>query len=327
MTNVDTKVARLTEGIERTQAAVLEQASIEVVKANVQERLGEKELLEFAGQIDGVICGDDHFTEKVFERAAPRLRVISKWGTGIDSIDRGAAAKYGVRVLNTRGAFTDAVADSVIGYVLCFARGLPWLDRAVRADRWTKVLGRSLSEVSLGVIGVGRIGKAVLSRGKGFGTQLLGNDIVDMEKDFIEGVGVEMLTLEELLEASDFVSLNCDLNPTSRHLINAKTLSRMREGSVLINTARGQIVDEPALISALEAGKLAGAALDVFEDEPLPADSPLREMDNVLLAPHNANSSPSAWERVHWNTLRNLFEGLGVPWPEIREAKTESSVG
>jgi D-3-phosphoglycerate dehydrogenase len=122
-----------------------------------------------------------------------------------------------------------------------------------------------------------------------------------------------MTTLDSLLSNSDFVSLNCDLNPTSFHLINARTLSLMRPTVVLINTARGPVVDEMALVTALQAGTIGGAALDVFEVEPLQAESPLRKMDNVLLAPHNANSSPAAWERVHWNTVRNLLNGLGLP--------------
>jgi len=123
---------------------------------------------------------------------------------------------------------------------------------------------------------------------------------------------VEMTGLQELMERSDFVSVNCDLNPTSFHLINAEALSWMKPDAVLVNTARGPVVDEAALIAALQTGKIAGAALDVFEVEPLPLDSPLLGMDNVMLAAHNSNSSPSAWERVHWNTIRNLLEGLGL---------------
>jgi D-3-phosphoglycerate dehydrogenase len=121
-----------------------------------------------------------------------------------------------------------------------------------------------------------------------------------------------MTDLQTLASNSDFVSVNCDLNPTSYHLINSDTLAWMKPDAVLINTARGPIVEEKALIEALQAGRLAGAALDVFEHEPLPLDSPLLKMDNVLLAPHNSNSSPAAWERVHWNTIRNLLDGLGL---------------
>jgi D-3-phosphoglycerate dehydrogenase len=125
-----------------------------------------------------------------------------------------------------------------------------------------------------------------------------------------------MTDLDSLLSNSDFISINCDLNPTSQHLINKQTLAKVKPEAVLINTARGPIVDEQALVAALQANRLAGAALDVFEFEPLPSDSPLLKMDNVMLAPHNSNSSPAAWDRVHWNTIRNLFEGLGIPFKE-----------
>lgn len=300
---------------------VLRKASIEPIIAEVQERLTEQELLRYAGKVDGVICGDDRFTRRVLEAAAPRLKVISKWGTGVDSIDLGAAKRLGVQVFNSPGAFTDAVGDTVIGYVLAFARGLPWMDREVKSGAWVKRQTRALHECSLGVVGVGRIGKAVLQRARAFGMHLLGNDVVDVDPDFVAAVGVQMISLPELLRESDFVSLNCDLNPSSRGLINAERLGIMRDGAVLINTARGPIVVERNLIEALRSGRLGGAALDVFEEEPLPADSPLRRMDNVLLAPHNANSSPSAWERVHSNTIRNLFVGLGLEPPQdVREA-------
>ena len=242
--------------------------------------------------------------------------MISKWGTGLDSIDRDAAQRLGIQVRNTPGAFTDAVADSVMGYILTFARRLHDLDAAVKSGEWSKLAARALNECTLGVVGVGRIGKAVLNRGKAFGCRLLGNDIIEVDRVFIETVYAQVVPLAELLAASDFVSLNCDLNPSSRHLIDARALTLMKEGAVLINTARGAIVDEAALIKALKSGRLGGAALDVFEEEPLPAESPLRGIDNVLLGAHNANSSPTAWDRVHRNTIRNLFLGLGLPTPE-----------
>ncbi len=290
---------------------------IDLITPVVRERLEEEDLLAYAGQFDGALCGDDRYTARVLEACLPRLKVISKWGTGIDSIDRQAAARLGIQVCNTPNAFTLPVADTVLGYILAFARQLPWMDRALKSGGWEKLPARSLSECTLGVIGVGNIGKAVLRRARAFGMKLLGNDIVPIAPDFIAEYGVEMTTLRNLLERADFVSLNCDLNPTSYHLINAETLGWMKPTAVLINTARGPVVDEPALIEALRSGRIAGAALDVFEVEPLPLDSPLRRMENVLLAAHNANASPAAWERVHWNTLRNLFEGLGLPTEEL----------
>ena len=179
-------------------------------------------------------------------------------------------------------------------------------------------MGRSLSESTLGVIGAGRIGKAVLRRAGAFGARLLGNDLVEMPAEFLAQVKVKMTTLDEVLSQSDYISLNCDLNPTSRQLINAAALAKMKPSAVLINTARGPLIDEAALVDALRKGKLAGAALDVFEDEPLPAHSPLLRMDNVLLAPHNSNASPSAWARVNFNTVRNLLEGLSLDASTLR---------
>lgn len=290
---------------------------VELIIPPVRERLEEGELLEYAGQFDGAICGDDRFTARVIERCLPRLKVISKWGTGIDSIDRQAAQRLGVQVRNTPNAFTLPVSDSVMGYILAFARQIPWMDRAVKSGIWAKLPGYSLSERTLGVVGVGNIGKAVIRRARAFGMKILGNDIVPIAPDFILENGVEMTSLQDLLERSDFVSLNADLNPTSYHIINAETLAYMKPTAVLINTARGPLVDEPALIRALEEKRIAGAALDVFEIEPLPEDSPLRRMENVLLAAHNSNSSPAAWERVHWNTIRNLLDGLGIPHDDL----------
>lgn len=297
---------------------VFDHFGIELIIPEVHERLSEEELLRYAGMFDGVICGDDRFTEVAIKACLPRLKVISKWGTGIDSIDRQAAQKFGVQVRNTPNAFTLPVADTVMGYMLAFARQIPWMDRDMRSQKWEKRSGVSLSECTLGVVGVGNIGKAVLRRARVFGMKLLGNDIVPIATDFILENGVEMVSLKELMGRADFVSLNCDLNPTSYHLINAETLSWMKHNAVLINTARGPIVDEPALIAALQDGWIAGAALDVFETEPLPASSPLLRMENVLLAPHNSNSSPAAWERVHWNTIRNLLEGLNIPTTDLQ---------
>ena len=294
---------------------VLEQAGIELVIPEVKEHLSEQELLQYAGHIDAAVCGDDRFSQRVLTAASPRLRVISKWGTGLDSIDREAAANLGVSVYNTPDAFTEPVADSVLAYILAFARRGPWMDRDLKSGAWTKLPGRALGECTLGVVGVGKIGKAVLRRAQVFGMQLLGNDTAPVEHSFLGESQVEMIELNDLLRQADFISLNCDLNSGSHHLINQEAFDRMRPEAVLINTARGPVVDEAALIETLRSGKIFGAALDVFEEEPLPADSPLRRLDNVMLAPHNANSSPAAWERVHRSTLLNLFHGLRLSPP------------
>ena len=291
---------------------VFEKYNIDLIIPDVHERMEEADLLGYAGQFDGAICGDDRYTLRVIEACAPRLKVISKWGTGVDSINAEACSRYGVRLCRTPNAFTLPVADTVLGYILAFARRQPWMDKEMKSGKWEKIPGKALNECTLGVIGVGNIGRAVTRRARAFGMNVYGTDIVEVDPAFIAETGIEMTSLETLLSNSDFVSVNCDLNPTSFHLINNDTLALIKPGSVLINTARGPIVEEKALVEALQSGRVAGAALDVFELEPLPLDSPLLQMDNVLLAPHNSNSSPAAWERVHWNTIRNLLDGLGV---------------
>jgi D-3-phosphoglycerate dehydrogenase len=287
----------------------LEAEGVEIVCAHAQERLSEEELLPLIGTIDGVICGDDHFTERVL-REASRLKVISKWGTGIDSIDIHAAAKLGIRVYNTPDAFTDPVADTVLGYILCFARRLPWMDQDIRRGLWTKPDATSLRECTLGVIGVGNIGRAVVRRARAFGMTVLGVDPALVSALFVEETGLRLVRLHTLLEASDFISLHCDLNPTSYHLIGRAELSRMRSTAYLINTSRGPVIDERALIEALKDRRIAGAALDVFEVEPLSFDSPLRTLDGCLLAPHNANNGPAARRKVHESTIGNLLRAL-----------------
>lgn len=281
----------------------------EMVVADVRERLEEADLLPIIGDYHAMVCGDDRVTAKVIA-AAHKLKVISKWGTGIDSIDKAAAEARGIRVCRTRDAFSQPVGDTQWGYILAFARRQPWMDRMMKAGQWEKIPGRAMNESTVGVVGVGDTGKATARRAKGFGCRLLGNDIVDIDPAFIAETGIEMMPLDQLLEQADFVSVCCDLTPSSFHLFSDAQFKRMKSNAVIINTGRGPCIDEKALIRALQAGEIGGAALDVFEDEPLPVDSPLKTMDNVMMAPHNANSSPKAWERIHWSTLNQMLDVL-----------------
>jgi D-3-phosphoglycerate dehydrogenase / 2-oxoglutarate reductase len=287
----------------------LEAAGLELVLANVCERLSEEELLPLVPTIHGAICGDDQFTERVLE-AAPQLRVISKWGTGIDSIDTDAASRLGIKVCNTANAFTDCVADSTLGYILNFARRLDQMDQDIRRGNWIKPDAVTLRECTLGIVGVGNIGKAVIRRAIAFGMTVVSYDPVPVPETFLTETGLNPISLQELLKLSDFVTLHCDLNPTSYHLIDRPQFDLMRPGAYLINTSRGAVVNEPALVAALRDGRIAGAALDVFENEPLPSDSPLRQMSNCLLAPHNSNSGLAAKKHVHESTINNLLAGL-----------------
>jgi len=275
---------------------------IEIIVPQVKERMSEEELLEHIGDIDAILCGDDRITENVLARA-PKLKVISKWGTGIDSIDKEAALKRGIPVRNTVNAFTDPVADTVLGLILCFSRGILDLNEKMHQGIWTKDLKWALNEKTLGVVGVGNVGKAVIKRAEVFGMRILANDIKEIP-------GYNLVPLEQLLREADFVSINCDLNPTSRYLINKEKIALMKPTAYLINTARGPIVKEADLIEALGNKKIAGAGLDVFEDEPLAEENPLKKMSNVILSPHNANAGAAAWKRVHENTIKNAIYEL-----------------
>jgi len=281
---------------------IFNEHQIELVIPPIKERMSEEELLQYIGDIDAILCGDDRITERVLAQA-PCLKVISKWGTGIDSIDKEAAFKRGISVKNTVNAFTDPVADTVFSFMLCFSRNTLELNEKMKQGIWSKQLGHALNEYALGVVGVGNVGKAVLKRAQAFGMRVFANDIKEIP-------GYDLVPLEQLLKESDFVSINCDLNPTSHHLINKEKIALMKSTAYLINTARGPIVKEADLIEALENREIAGAGLDVFEDEPLSVDSPLKKMPNVILSPHNANAGAAAWERVHENTIKNAIDEL-----------------
>jgi D-3-phosphoglycerate dehydrogenase len=290
----------------------LNRHGIDPIPLPVIERAEEDDLMPVTGDVHGVICGDDKFTRRVLENA-PLLRVLCKWGTGIDSIDQETCRRLGIEICNTKDAFSLPVADTVLGYALTFQRNISFMDSQMKSGTWKKIPGRSLSESTFGVIGVGNVGRRVMERAAAFGSTLLGTDIREIDKSWREKTGMAQVSLDELLERSDIVSVNCDLNPTSYHLITDGTLEKMKKSAVLINTARGPIVDEPALINALKNGRIAGAGLEVFEQEPLSLDSPLRRFPNVLLAPHNSNSSPRAWRNVHENTVKSLVEALEGP--------------
>lgn len=288
---------------------VLERAGCDVIDACATERLEEDELIELLPGVHGIICGDDRISARVLE-AATDLQVISKWGTGIDSIDGAEARRRGIVVCNTPDAFSEPVADTVMGYTLIAARQLDRMNAEMHDGSWRKPQLRSLGEQTLGIVGVGNCGRAVARRAAAFGLRILGADIVEIPASVRHATGLTQVPLAALLRESDVVSLNCTLNPTSFHLINAEALALMKSSAFLINTCRGPVVDEPALEDALISRRLAGAALDVFEHEPLPRDSRLRSLANCWLAPHNANSSVVAAERVHERTLRSLLDVL-----------------
>lgn len=274
---------------------------------NGRQQFSAVELLEFAPRLVGIIAGDDQLDREFFA-GATKLKTVIRWGIGMDSVDLEAARERGVSVRNTPGVFGQEVADSAFGYVLNLARGFLGVDAAVRRGEWPKVEGMTLAGSRIGIVGMGSIGRAVAKRGNGFDMEVVAFD----PHVGTAPAGVCMVGLNELLRTSRFVVLTCPLNPETRHLINADRLTLFRADSYLVNVARGPIVAEADLVDALQSGKLAGAALDVFEVEPLPLDSELRKLPNVVLGSHNGSNTREGVVRASSVAVDFLIEELAT---------------
>jgi D-3-phosphoglycerate dehydrogenase / 2-oxoglutarate reductase len=241
--------------------------------------------------------------------AAPGCRFICRLGIGFDMIDVAAATARGIAVANVPDYCVDEVVAHTLAMALSMLRGLGQLDVAVRAGRWSAStaypLAATPADTVMGVVGLGRIGTKVAAQARA-----LGFDVIAHDPYAVLDAGARLTSLEELLSAAHLVSLHAPLTPQTRHLIRADTIALMRPGALLINTCRGGLIDEKALAGALAAGKIGGAALDVFEAEPLPADSPLRSLPNVLLSPHAAWYSPASLARLPRQAAQQVVDFL-----------------
>ena len=233
---------------------------------------------------DACIAGSEPITARVIT-SCPKLRVIARTGVGFDAVNLPACDQARIVVATTPGVNHHAVAEHTIAMLMSLARNLPQRDREVRRGIWEKIPAPRVMGRTLGLVGLGRIGRAVATRARGLGLNVLAFDPFP-NREFAEQWQVEFTSLDDLLSRSDFVSLHLPMDQSSRHLINADSLRRMKRGAILINTARGPLIDEPALCDALKSGHLRAAGLDVFEKEPLPLDSPLLKLDNVLTCGH-----------------------------------------
>jgi phosphoglycerate dehydrogenase-like enzyme len=288
---------------------MLKEYSFDVDWVPVEERLEEEDLLPIIGKYEGILCGDDRITERVID-AAKNLKVIVKWGTGIDSINKEYAESKGIKVLRTPNAFTEPVSDSALGLMLSEVRGLFRNDRVFKIGEWNKPQGHTLREKIIGIIGFGDIGKAVAKKLIPFGPKVYVNDIVAIDEKLAHDLNCEVATKDTIYEKCDIITLHTDLNPTSEFLLNKESFGKMKKKPYIINTARGPLIKEEDLISALQGGHISGVGIDVFEQEPVPVDHPLRSMDIVIASCHNTNSSPMCWDMVHINSLKMMSEGL-----------------
>lgn len=285
----------------------IEELGYEVVAPDLgaRQQFTAAELLEYSSRLVGIIAGDDEL-DRSFFAGSDKLKTVIRWGIGMDSVDHEAARQHGVTVRNTPGVFGQEVADSAFGYILNLARGYVEVDSAVRRGEWPKWEGFTLAGTRLGIVGFGAIGREIAKRGQGFDMDVVAYDpFVDTNPS-----SVPIVDLETLMRTSRFVVLACPLTPDTAHLINADTLGWVRPDAYLVNVARGPVVRETALIDALANQRLAGAALDVFEVEPLPLDSPLRSLPNVVLGAHNGSNTRQGVARASAAAVDFLIEEL-----------------
>lgn len=280
----------------------------EVETKLVTAGVSEEWLVEQVREADGLICGMEAITARVIE-SAPLLKVIARTGVGYDTVDVGAATRRGIPVCNTPGANDQTVADFAIGLMIAVSRRMIEGYEICQQRRWDRVVGVEVWKKTLAIIGMGRIGKAVARRARGFDMRVLAVDVV-RDEGFAAEFGVEYVSLEEALREADFVSLNAPHLPETEKLINERTISLMKRGAYLINTARGGLVDEEALAEAVRSGRLAGAAVDALWDEGANSSSPLIGVPGIIVTPHMAAYSHEAMERMALIAAQNVVTVL-----------------
>lgn len=296
----------------------LQQFADEIIYNPYGRPLTEEELIPLLQGCDGYIAGLDYVTAGVLERC-DRLKVVSRYGAGVDRVDLAAAARLGIPVCNTPGANAQAVADLALGLMLCAARKLPMLDRSTRGGAWVRSTGVELYGKTLGILGLGAIGKSVAKRGQGFDMKVLAYDPY-LDQAYADAHGIVPATFDEVVAQSDVISLHLPLNDQTRHVIDRKAMEAMKPGVILINTARGGLIDEEAAYELLKSGHLGGLGLDAYEVEP-PAGSPLFALDNVVSTPHTGSHTAEATACMAEMSVQNLIDVLsGAPCPYVLKA-------
>ncbi len=271
------------------------------------------ELAPLVADVDGIVAGLDDYDASVFE-AAPRLRALARYGVGVDRVDLDAAQRHGVTVTRTPGANSLAVAELTIGLVFAAARGIARLDASVRAGEWPRLEGRELTGATMGVIGFGAIGRLVAERARGIGMSVVAYDPVGADDDFA-AAGVRRLELDELCRRSDVVSVHVPLLPETRHLLDRRRLALLPPGAIVVNTARGGLLDESAARAALDDGALHAVAIDVYETEP-PSSSPLVGHDRVIATPHAGGHTRGAVDRMTEQSVDAIIAALSGETPD-----------
>jgi phosphoglycerate dehydrogenase-like enzyme len=290
----------------------LQDAGCELIKPETFEKYPAADLIRLLKGCDASLASSETYSEEVFA-ACPQLKIVSRCGVGYDAVDVAAATRAGVVCTNTPGAMVDAVADFTVGLILMCARRIGELDALVHAGGWAELSGVLVTGKTLGLVGFGQIGRAVARRMAGFDMRILAYDPLAPEET---GLPVERVGLEELLACADFVSVHAPATPETAGMFGPSLFAAMKPGAYFINTSRGALVDEDALIEALKQGRIAGAALDVTVQEPLPDDHPLRSAPNLILTAHNAFNAREAASRMCNMAARNVLKLMRGAAPE-----------
>lgn len=272
--------------------------------------LNEADTLALVGEVDGYICGDDVITRQVLEKARPRLKVLSKYGIGVDKIDVAAATEMGLPVCFTPGVNHTTVAEHAFTLLLALYKNLVAEVDHTRKGEWKRLIGHEIMGKRLGILGLGRIGKEVAIRARAFGLELCGYDLYWPDA-FADEFGIErMSSPEALFESSDILSLHANLSEETREIINLQSLSRMKDGVIIINCARGELVSTDAMAHALKIGKVGGYGTDVLDQEPPPPDHPLLHEPNCLVTPHIGSRTYESVVRQASAAVENLVRAM-----------------
>lgn len=288
----------------------------EVVYNTTGKPLSANQLIEMIAEFDGYIAGLDEITAGVIE-AAERLRVIARYGVGVDNVELDAAEAAGIVVTNTPGANSASVAELAVGLMIATARNVVSAARSTRDGDWPRMRGLSLDGKVVGLYGFGSIGKEVARRLAGFDCRVIAYDIV-RDEAFAGVHDVTLCSRDELLRQSDVLSLHCPLVPDTRGMVDAGFLARMKTGAILINTARGELIDEQALVGALDSEKLRGVAMDVFAQQPPATDNPLLQHPRVIATPHMGAHTDGAANAMGWGAFENCLAVLRGEEPADR---------
>ena len=316
LTSARMKILLTTTSFQDTPGAhhdMLAKTGWEIVRA--RGPLNEADTLALVGGVDGYICGDDAITRKVLEKARPKLKVLSKYGIGVDKIDVKSATEFDIPVLFTPGVNHTTVAEHTFMLLLALEKSLLFHTDSTRSGGWQRRTGHELLEKTIGIVGLGRIGKEVAIRARAFGMNAIGFDL-HWDETFATANAVKRAaSLDEIFAASDYLSLHTNLTPETRDLISAKSIARMKKGVIILNCARGEIVNTRDIAAALQSGQVAGYGTDVLEQEPPPADHPLLKLPNVVITPHVASRTFESVVRQATTSVKNLILAMNGEKP------------